>query len=59
MALFLWMGFNCLKAVEPLRGNSLLFTSKSKEGWKVELTLEQLSGVEPGTPGLGIQRRNL
>ena len=27
--LFLWMGFNFLKATEPLRGDSLLFTSKS------------------------------
>ena len=27
--LFLWMGFNFLKASEPLRGDSLLFTSKS------------------------------
>ena len=26
---FLWMGFNCLKASEPLRGGSLLFTTKS------------------------------
>ena len=25
--LFLWMGFNCLKATEPLRGGSLLFTT--------------------------------
>ena len=24
---FLWMGFNCLKATEPLRGGSLLFTT--------------------------------
>ena len=23
---FLWMGFNCLKATEPLRRDSLLFT---------------------------------
>ena len=23
---FLWMGFNCLKATEPLRGDSLPFT---------------------------------
>ena len=23
---FLWMGFNCLKATEPLRGDILLFT---------------------------------
>ena len=26
---FLWMGFNCLKATEPLRGDSLLFINKS------------------------------
>ena len=25
---FLWMGFNCLKAAEPLWGGSLLFTIK-------------------------------
>ena len=29
---FLWMGFNCLKATEPLRGDSLLFTT-----WHPEL----------------------
>ena len=23
---FIWMGFNCLKATEPLRGDSWLFT---------------------------------
>ena len=28
---FLWMGFNCLKASEPLRGGSLLFTTKLPE----------------------------
>ena len=26
--LFLWMGFNCLKATVALRGDSLLFTTK-------------------------------
>ena len=26
---FLWLGFNCLKGVEPLQGDSLLFTGKS------------------------------
>ena len=26
--LFLQMGFNCLKAIEPLRGGSLLFTTQ-------------------------------
>ena len=28
---FLWMGFNCLKATEPLRRDSLLFTTKFPE----------------------------
>ena len=28
---FLWMGFNCLKAAEPLRWGSLLFTTKFPE----------------------------
>ena len=27
----LWMGFNCLKATEPLWGSSLLFTTKFPE----------------------------
>ena len=27
-ASFLWMGFNCLKAIELLRGGSLLFTTR-------------------------------
>ena len=31
MALFLWLGFNCLKAAEPLGGDSLLFTTKFPE----------------------------
>ena len=26
---FLWMGFNCFKATEPLRGGRLLFTTQS------------------------------
>ena len=26
---FLWMGPNCLKDIEPLRGDSLLFTTQS------------------------------
>ena len=47
------MGFNCLKATEPLGGASLLFTTQSKgvpgtqltlEGGKSELTF----GFEPG-----------
>ena len=28
---FLWMGFNFLKATEPLRGDSLLFATKFPE----------------------------
>ena len=28
---FLWMGFNCLRATEPLQGGSLLFTTKFPE----------------------------
>ena len=31
MAPFLWMRFNYLKATEPLRGGSLLFTTKFPE----------------------------
>ena len=26
---FLWLGFNCIKAAEPLRGDSLLVTTYS------------------------------
>ena len=63
------MGFNCLKATEPLRGGSFPFAIQFSgfqeflvlnwsplEGWKAESTLEPTSGFEPGTPGLGIQR---
>ena len=25
---FLWMGFNCIKATEPLRGDRLIFTTQ-------------------------------
>ena len=28
---FLWMEFKCLKATEPLRGDSSLFTTQSPE----------------------------
>ena len=64
---FLWMGFNCLMAAEPLRGGSLLFANKfhlinicsTSERWKVEPTLEPPpSGFGDGNPGLGIQRLN-
>ena len=28
---FLWIGFNCLKAAEPIVGDSLLFTTRFQE----------------------------
>ena len=31
----------------------LVLNRSTSEGWKAELTLEQPSGFEPGTPGLG------
>ena len=63
--LFLLMGFNCLKATEPLQGNSLLFITKflkisgthliDLERCNAELTFESLIDFEPGILGLGIQ----
>ena len=54
--------------LEPLRGGSLLFTTKFPEisgthfidlgRLTVESTLEPLSGFEQGNPRLGIQRLN-
>ena len=35
---FLWMGFNCLKAIEPLCGNSLLFTTQFPKVYGTHLT---------------------
>ena len=63
------MGFKCLKATEPLEGDSLLDTIKSPGdpgthfvhlGWmsQPESTLEPPSGVEPETPELGMQHLN-
>ena len=61
------MGFNCLKATEPLQGGSLLFTIKfpeshgiypSDQTQKAESTLEPPSGFKHRTPGLGIQHIN-
>ena len=67
MAPFYGKGSTALR-LEPLRGGSLLFTTKSpeipgthlstSEGWKGESTLESPSGFERGIPGLGIQRLN-
>ena len=62
--LFLWMGFNYLKATEPLRGVSVLFTTKFPEilgtdlieDESTESTLEPPTGFEQETPGLEIQR---
>ena len=62
------MGFNCLKATEPLQGSSLLFTAKfpdspgthlidfgrMKDEREGESTLEPPSGFEHSTPRLGI-----
>ena len=59
------MGFNCLKATEQLRGDSLLSTTKFPEIPGTHFTdirrmkgaesnLEPPRGFEPGTPGLGI-----
>ena len=52
--------------LEPLRGGSLLFTTKfteiprthssTSEGRKAESTLQPFGDLEHGTPGLGIQR---
>ena len=67
--IFLWIGFNFLKATEQLRGHSLLFTplsfqeylvliSSISEGWKFEPNLEPLCEFEPGIPGLGNQPLN-
>ena len=63
------MGFNCLSATEPLRGNSLFFTTRSPGVPGIhfidlgrmkgsELTLEPPSGFDAGTTELGIQRLN-
>ena len=42
---FLWMGFNCLKATEPLQGDSLIFTTKSPEVPATHLVdLERMKG---------------
>ena len=49
---FYWWGSTWLKATEPLRGDSLLFTIQFT---KAELTLEPPSGFEPGPRRLGAQ----
>ena len=65
---FLWMGINCLKARATSRRQftfyhlspqkCLVLTLSTSEGWKAELTLEPLSGLEHGTHGLRIQHLN-
>ena len=43
--LFLWMRFWCLKATEPLRGGSLLFTTKFLEIASTHfINLERMKG---------------
>ena len=54
MVPFLWMGFNCLKAAEPLLGESLLFTTKSP---KVPDTHLIHSGRMKGWVNLGTIQR--
>ena len=68
LGLFLWMGFNCLKAAEPLRGGSLLFNIKFSKilGTRLISFGRMKDWVDLGviqwfwtwTPGLGIQRLN-
>ena len=59
---FLWMGFDCLKAAEQLRGGSLLITTKFPEIPGTHLiNFGKMKGwvdFELGTPGLGIQCLN-
>ena len=53
---FLWVGFNCLKATEPLQGyfwflqfssqEFLLLNWSTLEGWKDELNLKPPSGFQ-------------
>ena len=57
------MGFNCLKTTEPLRGTSLLFSTKFPDIPDAHLVdlgsmkvfVKSLSGFKHGSPGLGIQ----
>ena len=54
---FSWIGFTCLSAAEPLRGDNLLLTTNTTGvpgtwltlgGWKAESPLEPSSRFEPG-----------
>ena len=66
--LFLWMGFNCLKAIATLRRQFTFYHSVPRNSWysfyrpqkdeKAETTLEPPSGFELGTSGLEMQRLN-
>ena len=61
--LLLWMGFSCLKATEPLRGDSSHFTIQfpgvpgtqliDLEGMKGWIDLEATSGFELGNMAIG------
>ena len=57
------MGFNYIKATEPLLGDILLFIAKCSGvthliKLKINERLSRPSGFEPRTPGLGIQCLN-
>ena len=62
------MVFNCLKTAEPLREDSLLFTTKfwkflvfiwsTSEGWKDESAVESPTSFEHGAARLKTQRLN-
>ena len=51
---FLWVGFGCLKATQPLRGGRLLCTPE----FPVIPGTQPPSGFELGTPTMEIQRLN-
>ena len=59
-SLFLWMGFNCLKAGATSKRQFtipqkfMVLILSTSEGWKAESILEPPSGFEQGIPGLGI-----
>ena len=58
MYMYVWIGFTCLKIIEPQHVNSLLLTTKSPKipgthlinpwGWKCQPNLEPSSGFETG-----------
>ena len=47
-------GVNCLKATDPLQGESLLFTTNLPEIFWYSFDRTQMISFEHRTPGLGI-----